>query len=83
MVEDEALFALEEEQILRNFGYDVILELSGEEAIEVVSGSPVIDLVLMDIGLGSGTGGPDVRRGRYSNVVMRPSHSSHPARTGI
>ena len=59
LVEDEALIALDEENILKKHGYRVITEYSGEDAVERVNTDTDIDLVLMDIGLGMGIDGTE------------------------
>lgn len=58
LVEDEALIALMEMKHLQASGYDVIHVTTGEKAVEIASShdSP-IDLILMDIDLGSGIDG--------------------------
>jgi len=57
LVEDEAVTALAEKRTLEKHGYNVITEMTGEAAIEAVEANPGIDLVLMDINLGSGIDG--------------------------
>ncbi len=53
LVEDEALIAMDEAMILRQYGYTVVTASSGEKAIRTVQ-EKVIDLILMDIDLGRG-----------------------------
>ncbi len=53
LVEDEALIATAEAQMLRQWGYEVVTALNGSTAIETAL-SKDIDLVLMDIDLGKG-----------------------------
>ncbi len=53
LVEDEALIAMNEAATLRKYGYEVITVHNGKKAIETASVEE-IDLVLMDIDLGSG-----------------------------
>ncbi len=57
LVEDEALIAMAEVARLETYGYEVLLALSGEEAVELFRSNEGIDLVLMDIDLGSGMDG--------------------------
>ena len=58
LVEDEIFIALAEQMLLQNEGYCVLLARSGEEAVEIVQqGNAPIDLILMDINLGSGKDG--------------------------
>jgi PAS domain S-box-containing protein len=56
---------LQEEQMLRNAGYEVITATTGEKAISIVDESTQngsIDLILMDIDLGQGMYGTDTAR---------------------
>jgi PAS domain S-box-containing protein len=63
LVEDEALIALQEKMQLEKDGYNVIHSLTGEKAVEIVSGNPSgIDLILMDIDLGKGIDGTEAAR---------------------
>ncbi len=57
LVEDEALIAMAERMTLERFGYSVVVANSGEKAIEIVRSTRPIDLILMDIDLGSGIDG--------------------------
>jgi PAS domain S-box-containing protein len=58
LVEDEFLIAASEAMQLHKAGYEVLLAASGEEAIaQVDRAQPKIDLILMDINLGSGMDG--------------------------
>jgi len=59
LVEDEAITALAEKNKLQKYGYDVISVLSGEEAVEIALSDTHIDLILMDINLGSGIDGTE------------------------
>ncbi len=59
LVEDEALIAMNETWTLEQYGYKAITVPSGEEAIKVVDTTPDIDLILMDINLGSGMDGTE------------------------
>ncbi len=62
LVEDEALIALAEARTLEKEGYAVLRAGSGEEAVEIASSNPGIDLVLMDIDLGLGMDGTEAAR---------------------
>jgi PAS domain S-box-containing protein len=62
LVEDESLIAIQEQMILEEYGYSVVVASSGESAIEVVRKTPDIDLILMDINLGEGIDGTDAAR---------------------
>jgi PAS domain S-box-containing protein len=57
LVEDEALIAMSEKLILERYGYQVRVASNGEKAIEAALSFPEIDLILMDINLGSGMDG--------------------------
>ncbi len=57
LVEDEALIALSETAILKSLGFNVVTSMSGEEAVEIVKSGVQIDMILMDIDLGSGMDG--------------------------
>ncbi|MBP8082943.1 MAG: PAS domain S-box protein [Spirochaetes bacterium] len=63
LVEDEAIIAMEEAMILRSEGYEVIQAFSGEEAV-VIAGrrNASIDMILMDIDLGSGIDGTEAAK---------------------
>lgn len=56
LVEDEALIAMAEKMTLERAGYRVLTATTGEKAIEIARNQPEIDLVLMDLDLGPGTG---------------------------
>jgi len=63
LVEDEAIIALNEKRQLEAAGYRVVHALSGEAAIEAVRAEPAgINLILMDIDLGSGMYGTDAAK---------------------
>lgn len=66
LVEDDALIALDESRILQKYGYRVILAHNGEKAIQAFESSPEIDLILMDINLGSGMDGT-----RAAEVILQ------------
>ena len=59
LVEDEAILALSEKMALEQCGYAVQTVNTGEEAVEAVNASTKIDLILMDINLGSGIDGTE------------------------
>lgn len=78
LVEDEAVIALMEERILRSRGFDVVRVLSGEAAIAKIEGNSRINLVLMDIDLGSGMDGTEtsqrILKIREVPIVFLTSH---------
>ncbi len=57
LVEDEAIVAAAEKIELEEYGYTVRIAASGEEAVAAVDSSRNVDLILMDINLGSGIDG--------------------------
>jgi len=57
LVEDEALIAMAKQAELSQYGYDVFISHSGEEAIDFCSDNSTVDLILMDIDLGLGIDG--------------------------
>ncbi|HOV63436.1 MAG TPA: PAS domain S-box protein, partial [Spirochaetia bacterium] len=60
LVEDEAIIAMLEAKQLERRGYHVVHALSGERAIEIVNEDlDSVDLILMDINLGSGMDGTE------------------------
>ncbi len=63
LVEDEAIIAMEEAMILRSEGYEVVQAFSGEEAVAIAGRrNASIDMILMDIDLGSGIDGTEAAR---------------------
>ncbi|TAL37472.1 MAG: PAS domain S-box protein [Spirochaetes bacterium] len=62
LVEDEAILAMAESMTLRDYGFDVITASTGEKAVALVRGGAAVDLVLMDINLGSGMDGTRAAR---------------------
>jgi PAS domain S-box-containing protein len=71
LVEDDAVVRLAGERTLRNFGFEVRTAGSGAEAVEVVADGAPVDLVLMDIDLGSGMDGVEAAR-RILEIVHLP-----------
>lgn len=59
LVEDEAIIAMAEAGMLKKNGYVVQTAYSGSTAVEAVRSDGVIDLVLMDLDLGSGIDGAE------------------------
>jgi len=59
LVEDEAIIAISEKSVLEKYGYSIIIANSGEKAIELLNINNSIDLILMDIDLGSGIDGTE------------------------
>jgi PAS domain S-box-containing protein len=78
LVEDEAITAMAEKSALEKYGYKVITAHNGTEAIEKAKAMTEIDLILMDINLGSGIDGTEaaeiILRQRDLPVVFLSSH---------
>jgi PAS domain S-box-containing protein len=79
LVEDEAAISLAVKMTLNNFGYEVEIVSSGESAVEFVTENQSIELVLMDIDLGSGIDGTEAARRilsiRTIPIIFLTSHS--------
>ncbi|OHD81521.1 MAG: hypothetical protein A3J97_13975 [Spirochaetes bacterium RIFOXYC1_FULL_54_7] len=79
LVEDEALLAMSEKLILERYGYKVMVASSAEKAIEAAVSFQAIDLILMDINLGSGIDGTqaavEILRRRDLPLAFLSSHS--------
>ncbi len=79
LVEDEAILALSQKEILTKAGYDVLLAHDGESAIASVGETGRIDLILMDIDLGKGIDGTQaaeiILQNRDIPVVFLSSHT--------
>ena len=79
LVEDEAIIAMSEKRALEKCGYNVRSVQSGEQAVDAVEKDPEIDLVLMDIDLGSGLSGDqaaeEILKIRHLPIVFLTSHT--------
>jgi PAS domain S-box-containing protein len=78
LVEDEAIISMVISEVLKRSGYNVISSGSGEKAVKLAIENDLIDLVLMDIELGSGIDGTEAAREilkiRDLPVVFHTSH---------
>ncbi|MFP4431488.1 MAG: response regulator [Spirochaetaceae bacterium] len=78
LVEDEAVIALAEQQVLEAAGYQVYLADSGDEALRLLDEDTPVDLVLIDIDLGRGMDGTACARAILENrevpVVFLTNH---------
>ena len=78
-VEDQSTTAIIVKQQLHRFGYHVIVATTGEQAIEIGTGEPGIDLILMDIILGHGMDGTEaaiqILSKRNVPIVFLSSHT--------
>lgn len=79
LVEDEAISAMTEKFALEKYGYAVLHVTTGEKAIEAVETIPEIELILMDIDLGSGIDGTQaaetILKSHVIPIVFVSSHS--------
>ncbi len=79
LVEDEAINAIVGKKTLEKYGYNVVISNSGEKAVELVKKYPGIDLILMDIDLGSGIDGTEAAEEILKNndlpLVFLSSHT--------
>ncbi len=62
IVEDEIIIALTESAMLKKNGYEVLAVSSGEQAIDAVKNNEELDLVLIDLNLGSGMNGAETSK---------------------
>lgn len=79
LVEDEPVVAVDQKAVLTAHGYDVRVVHDGETAVDAAHAHPDIDLVLMDINLGSGMDGAEAAKAILSHrelpVVFLTSHT--------
>lgn len=80
LVEDEALIAMNEARLLTGEGYEVIQAFTGRKAMEVAcTPGTKIDLILMDIDLGSGMDGTqaaqEILTGHDVPILFVSSHT--------
>ena len=79
LVEDEILIALSKQKDLNKYNYVVITANTGEKAVKMVIENKNIDLILMDIDLGSGIDGTAaaeiILKDRDLPVVFLSSHT--------
>ena len=62
IVEDEIIIALTESAMLKKNGYEVLAVSNGDQAIEAVKNNEELDLVLIDLNLGSGMNGAETSK---------------------
>jgi PAS domain S-box-containing protein len=79
LVEDEPLVAMAEKLALQRRGYGVVVASTGEEALDLVASDEPVDLVLMDIDLGTGMDGTqaaeEIGKLRSLPVVFLSGHT--------
>ncbi|MEI6874395.1 MAG: PAS domain S-box protein, partial [Spirochaetota bacterium] len=79
LVEDESLIAMGEKAQLERYGYSVVVASNGEKAALAIIDQSRIDLILMDINLGSGIDGTQAAEMILKNhdipIVFLSSHT--------
>src|SRR6056297_960664 len=79
LVEDEAIIAMNEAQMLKTHGYEVVTVYNGEKSIGAVDSDPDISLILMDIDLGRGMDGTEAAQAILKNhdlpIAFLSSHT--------
>ncbi len=79
LVEDEPLIAMAQKMTLQRHGYHVLTAGTGEQAVDQIRSGTDVDLVLMDIDLGSGIRGTEAAQlilaERDLPVVFLSSHT--------
>jgi len=79
IVEDDAFTANFTSRLIQKAGFNVISANTGEAALEIASSDEKINLILMDIELGSGIDGPETARRilekRNLPIVFTTTHS--------
>jgi PAS domain S-box-containing protein len=79
IVEDEAIISVVISKTVKRFGYNTICANSGEKSVELAASGEAIDLILMDIELGSGIDGTTAAQRilaiRDIPIVFHTSHS--------
>ena len=81
LVEDETITAMAEKAELEKYGYNVIVAISGEESVDIFNKNSDIDLILMDVNLGSGMDGTEaatlILKNNNLPIVFLSSHIEH------
>ncbi len=79
LVEDEPITAQIQLKKIQGFGYETVSVCSGEDALQQILEDIEIDLILMDVDLGSGMDGPETAQRILSHraipIVFLTSHS--------
>jgi len=81
LVEDEVIIAMSEKLLLEKYGYYVLHVITGEQAVQAITDNNLlpIDLILMDIDLGSGINGSEaaeqILKHRNIPIVFLSSHT--------
>lgn len=79
LVEDMAIIAMAEANILKKYGFEVLIAYTGKEAVAVAIDNKDLDLVLMDIDLGRGMDGTEaaqlILQKREIPIVFLSNHT--------
>lgn len=79
LVEDMAIIAMAEANILKKNGFEVIIAYNGKEAVAVAIKNRELDLILMDIDLGRGMDGTEaaqkILQNREVPIVFLSNHT--------
>lgn len=70
LVEDEAVISLTLAKSVKKFGYNVVTVNTGEKAVNVCLKNDEVDLILMDLDLGTGMNGPDAAEEILKNKII-------------
>ncbi len=62
IIDDESIIAMSQEKALQEYGYNTLIALTHEEAVEIVKSNTGIDLILMDLDLGENEYGTDTAK---------------------
>src|SRR5690606_5830222 len=79
LVEDMAIIAMAEANILKKNGFEVIIAYNGKEAVAIAMKNRELDLILMDIDLGRGMDGTEaaqkILQNREVPIVFLSNHT--------
>ncbi|HPI88954.1 MAG TPA: PAS domain S-box protein [Spirochaetota bacterium] len=79
LVEDEAITSLAEAHMLKRHGYTVLTAYTGKEAVDIARENEDIDIILMDIDLGTGIDGTQAAENILKNkripILFLSSHT--------
>ncbi len=79
LVEDEVIIALSTKKNLVKYNYIIITTNTGEKAVSIIKENKEIDLILMDIDLGSGIDGTEaaelILRNKDIPIIFMSSHT--------
>jgi PAS domain S-box-containing protein len=79
LVEDEAIICMATKMILERNGFNVVTVADGEKSIEIADTNPSINLILMDINLGTGIDGTEAAQAILAKhdvpIIFLSSHT--------